>query len=158
MLLNCGVGEDSCESLGLQGDPTSHWFSKGNQSWMFIGRTDTEAPILWPPDGKNWLTGKDPDAGKIEGRRWRGQGGWDGWMASPTRWTWVWVNPGSWWWSQGSLACCSPWGRKESDTTEQLKWTDIHQQRKSHTLGFKAESWLKSYWKENERQVMKLAF
>ena len=47
---------------------------KGNQSWIFVGRTDAEAeaPILWPPDGKNWLTGKDPDAGKVEGRRRRG--------------------------------------------------------------------------------------
>ena len=49
--------------------------TKGNQSWIFIGRTDAEAetPILWPPNAKNWLTGKDPDAGKIEGRRRRGQ-------------------------------------------------------------------------------------
>ena len=60
MLLICGVGEDSWESLGLQGDP------KGNQSWLFIGRTDAEAeaPILWLPDAKSWLIGKDPDAGK----------------------------------------------------------------------------------------------
>ena len=52
MLLNCGVGEDSSESLGLQGDPTS---PKGDQSWVFIGRTDAEAetPILWPPHTKN---------------------------------------------------------------------------------------------------------
>ena len=64
MLLNCGVGGDSWESLGLQGDPTIH--PKGNQSWIFIGRTDAEAetPILWPPDAKNWLIWKDPDAGK----------------------------------------------------------------------------------------------
>ena len=53
MLLNGGVGEDSRESLGLQGDPTSP--SKGNQSWVFIGRTDVEAetPIFWPPDAKS---------------------------------------------------------------------------------------------------------
>ena len=60
MLLNYGVGEDSWESLGLQGDPTS----PSLRSWIFIGRTDAEAPILWPPDVKNWLIGKDPDAGK----------------------------------------------------------------------------------------------
>ena len=48
--------------------------------------------------------------------------GWDGWMASLTRWTWVWVNSGSWWWT-GRLACCSPWGHKESQMTEQLNWT-----------------------------------
>ena len=64
MLLNCGVGEDSWESFGLQGDPTSPY--KGDQYWIFIGRTDAEAeaPILWPPDVKNLLIGKDPDAGK----------------------------------------------------------------------------------------------
>ena len=65
MLLNRGVGEDSWESLGLQGDPTSP-FPLGNQSWIFIGRTDAkaEAPILWPPDVKIWLIGKDPETGK----------------------------------------------------------------------------------------------
>ena len=48
---------------------------------------------------------------------------WDGWLASLTRWTWVWVNSGSWWWT-GGLACCNSWGCKESDTTEQLNWTE----------------------------------
>ena len=64
MLLNCGAGEDSWESLGLQGDQPVN--PKGNQSWIFIRQTDAEAeaPILWPPDAKNWLIGKDPDAGK----------------------------------------------------------------------------------------------
>ena len=64
MLLNCGTGEDSSESLGLQGDPTSQ--SKGDQPRIFIGRTDveTEAPILWPPDAKSRLVGKDRDVGK----------------------------------------------------------------------------------------------
>ena len=73
-------------------------YPKGNQSWVFIGRTDAEAetPVLWPPDVKRW---KDPDAGN--GCRQAGEGdnrGWDGWMASPTQWTWVWGNSGSWWW------------------------------------------------------------
>ena len=64
MLLNCGVEEDSWESAGLQGDPTSQ--SEWDQSSLFTGRTDAEAevPVLWPPDGKNWLIGKEPDAGK----------------------------------------------------------------------------------------------
>ena len=62
MLLNCGIGEDSGESLGLQGDQPVN--PKGNQLWVFIGRTDAEAPILWPPDLKSQLIGKDPDAGK----------------------------------------------------------------------------------------------
>ena len=69
--------------------------------WMFIGRTDAEAetPVLWPPYVKSWLIVKDPDAGRDWGRRRRDDRGWDGWMASPTRWTWVWINSGSWWWT-----------------------------------------------------------
>ena len=66
MLFNCGVGEDSWESFGLQGDQTFQVNPKGNQSWIFIGRIDAEAEtlILWPSDGKNWLIRKDPDAGE----------------------------------------------------------------------------------------------
>ena len=109
MLLDCGVGEDSWESLGLQEiQPVP---PKGDQSWVFIGRTDAEAetPILWPPHAKSWLTGKDPNTLATSCKElthwkrpwcWEGLGaggegdnrGWDGWMASPTRWTWVWVN------------------------------------------------------------------
>ena len=72
---------------------------KGNQSWMFMGRTDAEAetPILWPPDANSWLTGKDPDAGKDW--RWEEKGTTEaemvGWLASLTRWTWVWASSGS---------------------------------------------------------------
>ena len=71
---------------------------KADQSWVLIGRTNAEAetPILWPPHVKSWLIGKDPDAGRDWGQEDRG---WDGWMASPTWWTWVWVNSGSWWWT-----------------------------------------------------------
>ena len=74
---------------------------KGDQSWVFIGRTDAEAetPILWPPDSKSWLLGKDPDAGKDWGQEEMGTTGWDGWMAALTRWTWVWIDSGSWWWT-----------------------------------------------------------
>ena len=69
MLLNCCPGEDSWESLGLQGDHTVN--PRENQPWIFIGSTDAEAeiPILWPPDAKSPLIGKDPDSGNIEGRR-----------------------------------------------------------------------------------------
>ena len=72
-----------------------------DQSWVFIGRTDAEAeaPILWPLDAKNWLTGGDPNAGKDWRREEKGMTGWDGWMASLTQWTGVWVNSGSWWWT-----------------------------------------------------------
>ena len=68
---------------------------KGNQSWIFIGRTDAEAeaPILWPPDLKSWLIGKDPDAGNDWRQKEKGVGrGWDGWIASLTQWTWIWAN------------------------------------------------------------------
>ena len=68
---------------------------KGNQPWIFIGRTDAEAdiPILWPPDAKSWLFGKDPDVGKDWGQEIKSSDrGWDGWMASLTQWTWVWAN------------------------------------------------------------------
>ena len=96
MGLNCGVGEDSWESLG-----DSQVTPKGNQSWISIGRTDAEAetPKLWPSDGKSWLTGKEPHAGKDWRREETGKTGWAGWMASLTQWTWVWVNSGSWWWT-----------------------------------------------------------
>ena len=63
-----------------------------------------------------------------EGLGARGEGdnrGWDGWMASLTRWMWVWVNSWSWWHTQGGLVCCNSWGHKESDTTEWLNWTEF---------------------------------
>ena len=96
---------------------------KGNQSWIVIGRTDAEAetPVLWPPDVKNWLTGKDPYAGKDWRWEEKGTTGWDGWMASPTHGhefeQVLGVSDG-----QGSLVCCSPCGYKKSDTTERLIW------------------------------------
>ena len=99
------------------------------QSWVFTGKTDVEAetPILWAPDAKSELTqSKRPwcwerlRAGEGDDR------GWNGWMASPTQWTWVWVSSGSWWCRQGSLACCSPLGGKESDTTEWLNWAELN--------------------------------
>ena len=64
-------------------------------------RTDVEAgaPILWPPDAKNWLVGKDLDAGRDWGQEEKGTTGWDGWMASPTQWTWVWINSRNRWWT-----------------------------------------------------------
>ena len=75
---------------------------KGDQSWVFIGRNDAKAetPKLWPPHEKSWLIGKRPCY--WEGFGVGGEGddrGWDGWMALPTQWTWVWVDSGSWWWT-----------------------------------------------------------
>ena len=95
---------------------------KGNQSWIFIGRTDAEAetPVLWPPDAKKWHLGKDPDAGKDWRREEKGMTvdemvGWHHWLDGHESEQAPGVHDG-----QGSLACCSPWGCKESDTTEWL--------------------------------------
>ena len=99
---------------------------KGDQSWVFIGRTDAEAetPILWPSHVKSWLIGKDPDAGRYWGQEEKGMTedemvGWHYQLnGHGFRWT-PRVGVG-----QGGLACCSSWGRKESDTTERLNWTE----------------------------------
>ena len=82
--------EKTCESL-LDCQEIQPVHPKGDQSWVFIGRTDVEAetPVLWPPDAKSWLIRKTLILGKIEGRRRRDNRGWDGWMASPTLWMWV---------------------------------------------------------------------
>ena len=99
---------------------------RGNQSWIFIGRTDAEAEtsILWPPDAKSWLAGKEPDAGKD----WRQEEkrvtedemvGWHHWLHEHEFEQAPGVGDG-----QGSLVYWSPWGHKESDMTEWLNWTD----------------------------------
>ena len=124
MPLNCGVGEDSQECPGLQGEPTVQ--PKGDQSWTFIGRTDAEAetPILWPPDAKNWLTGKAPDAGKDWRQEEKGMTGWDDWMASLTQWTWVWVSFGSWWWTGRPGVLWSMGSQRVGhDWATELDWT-----------------------------------
>ena len=119
MLSNCGAREDFWESLGQQAVNL-----KGNQPWIFIGRTDAEAeaPILWPPDVKSWFIGKDPDAGKDWGQEEQGttEDEMVGWHHWPDGHGFGWtpgVGDG-----QGCLACCGSWGRKESDMTEGLNW------------------------------------
>ena len=100
---------------------------KGDQSWVFIGRTEVEAetPIHWPPHAKSWLIGKDSDAGRDWGQEKKGttENEMDGWHhrldAHEFGWT-PGVGDG-----QGGLACCNPWGQKESDTTEWLNWTEM---------------------------------
>ena len=124
MRLNCGVGEDSWESLGLQGDPI---YPKGNQSWVFIGRTDAEAetPILCPPHVKSWLIGKDSDAGRDWRQEEKGKtedetAGWHhGLDGRESEWT-PGVGDG-----QGGLTCFDSWGHKGSDMTERLNWTEL---------------------------------
>ena len=101
---------------------------KRDQSWILFGRTDAEAetPILWPPDGRSWLIGKDPDAGNDW--RWEVKGMTeDGWMASPLRWTWVWVGFESWWWTgkPGVLQFMGSQSRTRlSDSTELLSFRE----------------------------------
>ena len=118
MLLNCGIEEDTWESLGLlRVTPVN---PKGNQSWIFFGRNDADAPILWPPDVKNWLVRKDPDAGN----NWRQEekGTIDdemvGWHQQLNGHEFEQALGGGE--GQGSLACCSSWGCREWDMTEQL--------------------------------------
>ena len=123
MLLNCGVGEDSWESLGQQ-DQTSQFWRKSTlnnhcKDWCWSWNSNSLATWceelthlkrlwFWEPL-KAWGEGDDR--------------GWDGWMASLTQWTRVWANSRDSE-GQGSLVCCSPWGCKVFDTTERLIWTD----------------------------------
>ena len=93
---------------------------KGNQSWIFIERTDAEAetPILWPPDVKNWHLRKDPDVGKD----WRQEE--KEMTEDKTWWTWVWICSRSWWWT-GMPGVLQSMHLKELDMTEQLNWTEL---------------------------------
>ena len=129
MLLNCGVGEDSWESLGLQGDPTSpfwrrsvlgvlwkEWWQSWNSSTL---ATSCEQLTHWK---RLWCW---------EGLRAGGEGdnrGWDGWMASLTQWAWVWVNSGSWWWT-GRPGVLRFMGlqRVGHDWATELNWTEGNQ-------------------------------
>ena len=99
---------------------------KGNQPWIFIGRTDAEveAPILWPPDAKSWLTGKHPDSGQDWRQEEKGMtedamAGWHHRLNAHESAQAPGVGDG-----QRGLACCSPWGCKESDSTEWVNWTE----------------------------------
>ena len=122
MLLKCGVGEDSWESLGLQGDPTSPFWRRSA-----LGRNDAKAEtlVLWPPHAKSWLIGKDSNAGRDWGQEEKGttedeMAGWHHWLdGRESEWT---LGDGD---GQGGLACCNSWGHKESDTTERLNWTEL---------------------------------
>ena len=127
MLLNCGVGEDSWESLGLQGDPTSpselsvHW-----KDWCWSWNSKTLA--TWCKElthlKRPWCWGRFKAGGEEDNR------GWDGWVASPTQWTWVWVNSGSWWWTgrPGVLQSMES-QRVRHDWATELNWTE-------HVLNF----------------------
>ena len=102
--------------------------SEGDQSWVFFGRNDAEAeaPVLWPPHAKSWLIGKDSDAGRDWGQEEKGttEDGMAGWHhgldGRESEWT---PGDGD---GQGGLVCCDSWGRKESDTTKWLNWTELN--------------------------------
>ena len=124
MLLNCGAGKDSVSPLDCKEIQPVH--PKGDQSWVFIGKTDGEAeiPILRPPHVMSWLIGKDSDAGTDWGQEEKGttedeMAEWHYRLdAHEFGWT---LGAGD---GQGGLACCSSWGHKGSDTTEWLDWTE----------------------------------
>ena len=103
--------------------------SKGDQPWVFFGRNDAKAetPVLWPPHAKSWLNWKRLWCWERLGTGGEGDDrGWDGWMASPTQWTWVWVNSGSWWWTgrPGILRFMGLQGVRHDWATE-LNWIKI---------------------------------
>ena len=120
MLLNYGAGEDSWESLGLQGDPISPFWRRSvlgvlSKDWCWSWNSSTLA--TWCKELTHWKRlwcWEGLGAGEGDDR------GWDGWMVSLTRWTWVWVNSGSWWWT-GKPGVLRFMG---SDTTERLNWTE----------------------------------
>ena len=118
--------------------------SEGDQPWDFFGRTDAKAetPVLWPPHVKSWLIGKDSDAGRDWGQEEKGRtedemAGWYHWLNErESGWT-PGVGDG-----QGDPACCDSWGRKESDRTERLNWTELN------WCNFKIEKTTFNLWEE----------
>ena len=124
--------------------------SEGDQPWDFFGRNDAKAetPVLWPPHAKSCLIGKDSDAGRDWGQE-KGMtedemAGWHHWLdGCGSGWTWG-VGDG-----QGGLACCNSWGRKESDTTEWLNWTELAPMIKLNSLKMGILSWV--FWLRSKR-------
>ena len=127
MLLNCGVGEDSLESLGLQGDATSQAYEKSVlnihwKDWCWSWNPNTlatwcEEPTHWK---RPWFWERLKAGGEGDDR------GWDGWMALPTWWTWVWVNSRSWWWTgRPDMPQSTGSWRIGYDWVTELNWTDI---------------------------------
>ena len=117
--------------------------SKGDQSWVFLGRNDAKAEtlVLWPPHTKCWLIGKDSDAGRDWGQEEKGttedeMAGWHHWLNGPeSEWT---PGAGD---GQGGLVCCDSWGPKESDKTERLNWTEQNSKQ--------------NHWKKNNTSLLK---
>ena len=111
---------------------------KGDQSWVFIGRTDAKAetPILWPPDMKSWLIWKESNEWcweRLKAGRGGDDRGWDDWTATPTQWTWVWVNSRSWWWT-GRPGVLQFMGSQSQ--TRLSDWTELNWQENTQYLFF----------------------
>ena len=127
MLSNCGAREDSWESLGLQdqsNQPKRKSIQKGNlnipwKDWCWSWNCNSL--VTWGEELTHWKRPWCWERLKVGGEG--DDRGWDCWMASLTRWAWVWVSSGNWD-GQESMVCCSPWGCKELDMTERLSWTD----------------------------------
>ena len=126
MLLNCGL-ENTLESpLDCKEIQPVH--SKGDQSWVFIGRTDAKAetPVLWPPHAKSWLIGKDSDAGRDWGQEQKGMtedemAGWHHWLDGCES-----LNSGSWWWTgRSGVLRFIGWQRVGHDWVTELNWTEL---------------------------------
>ena len=127
MLLNCGVGEDSWESLGLQGDSTSPSWRKSvlNIYWKdWCWNWNSNTLVTWCEElthlKRPWFWERLKAGGEGDNR------GWDGWMASPTQWTWVWVNSGSWCWT-GKPDILQSVGlqRVRHDWATEMNWTSL---------------------------------
>ena len=124
-LLNCDVGEDSCESLGLQGDPTSpswrqsvlniHW-----KDWCWSWNSNTAA--TWYEELTHWKRPWCWERLKVGGEG--DDRGWDGWMASPTQWAWVWVRSRSWWWTERPGVLQSMGSQSQTRLSD---WTELTQ-------------------------------
>ena len=103
--------------------------SEGDQLWDFFGgnNAEVETPLLWPPYAKSWLIGKDSDAGRDWGQEEKLKDrGWDGWMASLTQRTWVWVNSRGWWWTgKPGMLWFMGSQRVEHDWATELNWTEL---------------------------------
>ena len=157
MLFKCGVGDNSWESFGLQGDPPVH--PKGDSSWVFIGRTDVEAeaPILWLSDMQNQHIRKHSDAGK-DLRQEKGAtedelAGWHHWLEGHEFEQALGVVDG-----QVRLTCCSPWGCKESDMTERLNNNKLYSIKlfKHNKKGAESRApvALRVFWLEESRKLL----
>ena len=124
--------------LGKESQPVH---PKGNQSWIFTRRIDAEAeaPIICPYDVKNWLIGKDPEVRKDWRQKEKGKTGWDGSVASPSRWTWAWVSLGSWWWIEKPGMLQSRMIQR--DGHDWKDWTELNKLRTKRLINLIASSW-----------------